>query len=382
MEMQEIPNSLIQFLDELKKSGISEIDYQKHIGDFFEFSSRNKGIPLHGTFELTPLCNLNCKMCYVHLNSEQFDKAQLLPLSTWKYFIDEAYECGMRKASLTGGECLTHPLFDDIYLYLHNKGVRINVLTNGILLDESRVEFFKKHCPKSIQVTVYGSSNEAYEKVTGIRAFDVVEKNVLLAKNAGLKIKIAITPSRFMLGDFEAVLETVDRLGVPYSVNAFLTTPRKNTGRENEDVSVEDYIKIYKKRNELRHYDDEPFTIDPAELPEPSSSSVCHQGLRCGAGRSAFLIKHDGTMAPCLSLHDITSYPLVVGFRQAWREINNIANSYLRPAECDDCYYYSVCLKCVSLHKNAPEKGHCDPRICDRTKKMIAAGVLPLPGKL
>ena len=24
------------------------------------------GIPLSGTFELTPRCNLDCKMCYIH----------------------------------------------------------------------------------------------------------------------------------------------------------------------------------------------------------------------------------------------------------------------------------------------------------------------------
>ena len=26
-----------------------------------------KGIPISGTFELTPRCNISCKMCYVHL---------------------------------------------------------------------------------------------------------------------------------------------------------------------------------------------------------------------------------------------------------------------------------------------------------------------------
>ena len=26
------------------------------------------GVPITGSFELTPLCNLNCKMCYVRMN--------------------------------------------------------------------------------------------------------------------------------------------------------------------------------------------------------------------------------------------------------------------------------------------------------------------------
>ena len=29
--------------------------------------TREADIPYSGSFELTPLCNLDCKMCYVHL---------------------------------------------------------------------------------------------------------------------------------------------------------------------------------------------------------------------------------------------------------------------------------------------------------------------------
>lgn len=32
------------------------------------------GIPISGTFELTPRCNFDCKMCYVHLKEEQISK--------------------------------------------------------------------------------------------------------------------------------------------------------------------------------------------------------------------------------------------------------------------------------------------------------------------
>ena len=84
MQIKEVPDTLVQFLALLKENGISEDEYQKYIGDFFEFSSRQKGIPLHGTFELTPLCNLNCKMCYVHLSNSQFGCEKLLSANILK----------------------------------------------------------------------------------------------------------------------------------------------------------------------------------------------------------------------------------------------------------------------------------------------------------
>ena len=167
MEINSIPGSLIEYLDQLRKRGVPENKYYKYINNYFELSAREKGIPLHGSFELTPLCNLDCKMCYVHLNNDQFATNRLMGVDVWKKLIEEAYESGMRNASLTGGECLTYPAFNDVYLFLFEKGVRTGILTNGVLLNRDRINFLLKYPPRNIQVTVYGSNDDAYEKVTG-----------------------------------------------------------------------------------------------------------------------------------------------------------------------------------------------------------------------
>lgn len=36
------------------------------------------GVPITGSFELTPLCNLNCKMCYVRMNRTEQEKISRL----------------------------------------------------------------------------------------------------------------------------------------------------------------------------------------------------------------------------------------------------------------------------------------------------------------
>lgn len=35
-------------------------------------------VPITGSFELTPLCNLNCKMCYVRMNRTEQKKISRL----------------------------------------------------------------------------------------------------------------------------------------------------------------------------------------------------------------------------------------------------------------------------------------------------------------
>ena len=203
--------------------------------------------------------------------------------------------------------------------------------------------------------------------------------HVNAALDAGLPVKIAITPSRYMMDDVDALLEPVEKLQIPYYINAHLMTPRDSTGRQAEDLTAEQYISLYQKQRELKHAQLTP--ASPEELPEEPHEAPEAYGLACGAGRSSFGILYDGRMCPCLSLTDVTAEPLRDGFGQAWSQINQAAQRYPVPAECVGCAYRSVCLTCAALHKNAVPEGHCDQRICSRTKKMAAAGLIKVPDR-
>ena len=102
-------------------------------------------------------------MCYVHLTPQQMGERCLLPTDVWLDLINQAEKAGMTKAALTGGECLTYPGFDEIYLHLQTLGIRTAVLTNGILLNEDRIRFFQRYPPALIQLTLYGASEDEYE---------------------------------------------------------------------------------------------------------------------------------------------------------------------------------------------------------------------------
>lgn len=375
MNNNQEPKNLIELAKFLKEKNIPDSQSRLYFDQFLEKKARNQGIPLTGNFELTPMCNLDCKMCYVHLDNKQYTKDELLPTSTWKKLIYQAYKVGMRNASITGGECLTYPGFDEIYLYFHELGIIPGVLSNGILIDQ-KLDLFKNHPPRMIQISLYGSSNDAYEKVTGHRVFDIVYRNLQLLRDNGLPVKITTTPNEYMRGDVISLLEATHRLNIPTYVNANLIPPRENTGREIHDLTIDEYVEIYKAQSRLNQK--EPTPVDLAELPDESHEGIKKYGLLCGAGRSSFGIRYDGRMCPCLSLGEITVDTLENGFESAWKEINDIANNYPLPEECGTCVYRSRCLPCIAMHSNAPNPGHCDPRICERTKKLMAAGFIPL----
>ena len=63
-----------------------------------------EAIPISGTFELTPRCNFNCRMCYVHLKPEQIPKyGKELTAKEWINIARVAKEAGTTWLCVTGG---------------------------------------------------------------------------------------------------------------------------------------------------------------------------------------------------------------------------------------------------------------------------------------
>ena len=57
---------------------------QPSIKQFVHTAGVRKGMPVSGTFELTPRCNLSCKMCYIHMTGEeQASRGRELTTEEW-----------------------------------------------------------------------------------------------------------------------------------------------------------------------------------------------------------------------------------------------------------------------------------------------------------
>lgn len=338
----------------------------------------NSGSPLEGAFELTGRCNLNCKMCYVHTKTNKEFLATEKDGDWWISQIDAACERGMLFALLTGGECMLHPDFRRIYLHLQKKGVYVRINTNGLLLTEENIAFLKQNPPFEIQLTIYGFDEESYEKVTGFSAFNRIEEAILRAKEAGLNLRVAITPNCYLPGGTEKIIKYLKRLDVPFSVNEAMFTPYDESGPQlisGKEVEIEErigYLRLLKNG--------EPKTVDEGNLP-PVGGNRKPSGpiARCSAGRISFVITHDGNMVPCTSMYHLR-VPLnsAEDFGPAWERMQDIGKNFLVPIECEGCAYRKACLSCPILRGGKVGNGHCDPAVCEMTRKLVAAGVKKL----
>lgn len=368
------PKTLRELLDRLDNEGVTDFRRYNEVRKFMGFKAREKLIPLSGSFELTPLCNLDCKMCYVHLDRGQMRGAELLSSKAWKSIMAQAVDAGMMYASLTGGECLTYPGFKELYLHLASMGVEIHVLSNGVALDEGVASFFKGCPPASVQVTLYGASEDGYERVTGRRMFSRVMENIRRLRDFAIPLTIAVTPNIFMTDGLQ-VVKLLHEERLPFVINSGLMKPREETGRQIADAELDAYVNMLRLQLKLSGKMTEP-ECDVDELPGPASTTApVEHGVRCGAGRSSFAVDWRGRMRPCSTFPCTPVDVQVLGFTESWRRTTWTALGYPLPAECGGCFYRSVCKHCVSEHAAGAEPGHASSAICRWGKRMVFEGL-------
>ena len=349
---------------------MNTINYNRFIREAMK-TAREHDTPITGSFELTPLCNLDCKMCYVHL-SDPAVRERMLSGGAWIALMEQAIAHGMLIALLTGGEALTHPDFKKIYMYLIEKGVSVQVKTNGILLNKDMIDLFTEYPPYVVDVSLYGCDGASYKAVTGHDVFETVTANVRAAIAAGLHLRLMITPSAYMLPWVDRIMEYAKTLGADdVKVNLLLMEANPDTGRSMTDfgLSPVENACIHRRYRELFPREIKSQTEEEAELlgeiPE-DEPHILPRGLYCNGGRTGFAVNWDGTMGPCIDFpRDVICADVKrVGFASAWREVNRGVKDYAVPEECRTCTYNTKCHYCPTQHKSVAAQRLCDNAAC------------------
>lgn len=333
--------------------------------------------PLLGHFELTARCNLDCKMCYVHTQNNAEALRRELSTEQWKRIFDEAMACDMMYATLSGGECLVRKDFKELYLHLWNKKVMITVMTNGTLLDDDYVEFFKTYTPDMVQISIYGSDEAGYLALAGHKGFEKATKAVAALQEAGIDVRVAVTPSRYMTDDFIRTLKLCKDRGFDVSLTDITLVPnRDNPEKDDYFLTEDEIVDLMTQRAELFGFlnpvDSVPETCGPmTELPE--------KGLKCNAGNCLATVIWDGTMYPCANAMVGGGASLLeMSYAEAWEKTKAAADSVVQAVECVGCAYAKACPQCPSYRLKDLQCGHCRPEVCSLYKRLVRAGVRPL----
>ena len=124
------------------------------LSDYLYRKASQMKVPLMGTFELSPVCNFACKMCYVRKTPEQIRREgkSLLPWQKWLALAEQCRDAGMLYLLLTGGEPFLYPGFRELYRKLHDLGILIYINTNGTMIDRETVQWLKEAAPVRVNL--------------------------------------------------------------------------------------------------------------------------------------------------------------------------------------------------------------------------------------
>lgn len=93
----------------------------------------NKIIPINLQLSITNKCNLNCEFC----SFKGRNRCEELSLYQIKKIIDSFISYGIEAITLTGGgEPLAHRCINDVLKYCKKRGVKVGIITNGLLLNK------------------------------------------------------------------------------------------------------------------------------------------------------------------------------------------------------------------------------------------------------
>ena len=317
-----------------------------------------EGIPINGSLELLPLCNMDCDMCYVRLSKEEMEKrGQLRTITEWLSLAHEMKTAGTLFLLLTGGEPLLYHDFRTLYTELRSLGMILTVNTNGTLLDEDWADFFAAWKPRRINLTLYGTDADTYEQLCHYRkGYEKTIHAIHLLKERGIDLKVGCSAVPKNETDTEKIFALGEELSVPIHIDSYMYPATRERASEYDKtarlepeeaasiwfqdlkhaMSVSNY-KIYREQ-----------LLRTAEQLRIRAESPAQEifGTQCMAGNCSFTINWQGEMRPCVMLSSPSAPVFQTGFQKAWKQLQTKLKTLHINSKCNTCYLRPFCHIC------------------------------------
>jgi len=358
--------------------GLPEISYSAFAERIGERVSAER-TPLDGSIELTFRCNLRCAHCYVNERGSDFRvKRQELATAEVLRITDEVVDRGCLWMLVTGGEALLRPDFAQIYLHMKKRGLLVTVFTNGTMITPRIADLFAEWPPLVVEITIYGSTQEVYERVAEIPdSYRRCIRGIELLLDSKVRLRLKTVPITLNSADLPRMQALATNYGLKFEwdplVNCRIDGDHRPTAvrlRPDQVVALE-----MEEPKRVDHYRNEFRDCRPVDLRA--------ELFTCGAYLHSFHIDPYGNLFPCMLVR-WPAFNLREGsFRQGWYEFFPAMRTRLRTKglPCDTCQFNAACDWCVGwaqLETGDPEDQV--PFLCDLTHARAEVfGPLPEP---
>lgn len=307
-------------------------------------------IPIGGTMELLPLCNMTCRMCYIQKDyATMKEEGRMLTCDEWLEIAEDLKKSGILYILLTGGEPLLFPEFERLYTTLIQMGFVISINTNGTLINEHFVALFSKYPCRQLNITLYGKDDATYASLCGNECgYTQVFRNAQLLKAHKIPFRFNYTATPWNIDQLQDIMKIANELQVPLSCATYVfpSLYRDNTdSRLTAKECAKAMIDVAKVKNPSISMElHAKATLDSLRQPIRNEKS----GFHCGAGYHGFWINWKGELTCCGMIDQPKLSLLSTSFQNAWDSISPSYRNLPLCEACENCLKRNLCKVCTA----------------------------------
>lgn len=318
--------------------------------------------------ELTYSCSEKCIHCYnpgATRNDNEQNYRHIkneLDFDEYVRIIDEFYDLGLIRVTLSGGDPFSKPIVWDIMKYLYEKDIVFDVYTNGQrLLGQETI--LANLFPCSVGFSIYSDIPEIHDSITRIpgslnKTLTVLDRIF----NSSIPIQIKCCLMHQNCKSYRGVAKIADKYSAAFQVDCNIFDSVDG------DSCASKYLRLSPEEMRLVLRDNDLLTYVGPELEDFGSRNLPRDKNVCAAGFSSFCLTPDGRITLC------PSFPSSIGNLRTntvkeilqspelkwWRNIK-----WSDYTDCGTKDYCSYCAPCPGLNFSAngnplkPSENNC-----------------------
>lgn len=341
-------------------------DIGNTVSDYYRENNKLSFLAL----ELTYRCNERCIHCYLDDNHMNDDPNEELTLHDYQSILDEAYSLGCINVLLTGGEVSLRSDFIEIAKYAADKGMLVDIYTNGIALTDRQIDEILALKPNSVSVSLYGGDAKTHDSITRVPgSFDKTLKTAMTFRCAGVDTFIKSVAIKQNVDSLKALHDLGKRLRIDIQISMMIG-PTVN-GRSAKDFFVgseEQYQQIMALGGLKWHCESAP------DIPDG-------QDIICTGFLTELSIDPYGNYYPCLTYRNKIGNYHESALSEVWNSErrqqvirkNTFTAINEKCSECGDKQYCPMCFGFMSSDNREHDLMHETCLIAQATKSMMAS---------
>lgn len=166
--------------------------------------------PIHVHWELTNVCNLECKHCYQRRDNRrgQLRSQELVAIAK------KLTDARVFLVTLTGGEPFSVDCLPDLVKHLTSRGTIVYITSNGTYVNNETAKWMNS-CGVRVQISLDSHVPETHDRIRNFAgAFEIAVSAMGILVGNGVKTSLAFCANRLNFSDLGGVVSLAVDLGI------------------------------------------------------------------------------------------------------------------------------------------------------------------------